>query len=445
MTACKGPSLEMGKVYRYARNHIDRSPKLDGLANFRYITRLDDGPVVQCEAGIDPIGAIKAPEGKRIPAICLRGSPHRVGSEETPWEDFFDEDNGFIRYFGDNKPGKGPPEMRAGNRQMLDEHLFHTSEVAAQRIKAVPILAFQAVKIGARIKGNLKFCGLCLIDKVERVTQFDSRKRSYFTNYVYSLCVLSLVAEDENLFWNWINARRDKNKDLNQCLLLAPKAWQEWVKHGSRKRSYYQRSVIKQLIVHKSTRQLEESTKEMRVLKAVLKYYDKNKKHAFEYLASQIVARIFQKQNARYVHGWVTNKSDDGGIDFVGRVDFEGGLTPLKVIVIGQAKCEKIKTPTNGVHIARTVARLKRGWIGAYVTTSFFSRPVQEEILEDSYPLLLVDGKAIAEQILYWHSQSGYPKDDFDSFFRSLEADNRIERKRPEDILYFSSGTESVC
>ena len=133
----------------------------------------------------------------------------------------------------------------------------------------------------------------------------------------------------------------------------------------------------------------------MRVLKAVLKYYDKSKKHAFEYLASQIVARIFQKQNARYVHGWVTNKSGDGGIDFVGRVDFEGGLTPLKVIVIGQAKCEKIKTPTNGVHIARTVARLKRGWIGAYVTTSFFSDPVQEEILEDSYPLLLVDGKAI--------------------------------------------------
>ena len=443
MTASKGPSLEMGRVYRYARNHKDKSLTLDGLTNFRYITHLEDGSVVQCESGIDPIGALKAPEGKRIPAICLRSSPHRVGSEETPWEDFFDEDSGFIRYFGDNKPDMGPPEEADGNKALLEQHALHVSEKEETRRRAVPILAFQAVKIDGRVKGNLKFCGLCLIDKVERVTQFDSKKRQYFTNYVYSLCVLSLVNEDEKLLWGWINDRRDKKKDLHQCLLQAPKAWLEWVKHGSRKRSYYQRSVIKQLVVPKSSRQLKKSEKEMRVLESVLKHY-KEKKHAFEYLASQIVARIFQKQNARYVHGWVTEKSGDRGIDFVGRLDFEGGLTPLKVIVIGQAKCEEIKTPTNGLHIARTVARLKRGWIGAYVTTSFFSDQVQEEVLEDKYPLLLVDGKAVAEQILSWHSQSGHPKDDFDSFFKSIESDNRIERKKPEDILFFSSGTESL-
>ena len=443
MTASEEPSFKMGEVYRYGANHKDRSMILDGLVNFRYITHLDDKPVVQCESGIDPIGTLKAREGKRIPAICLRGSPHRVGSEETPWEDFFDEDNGFIRYFGDNKPGKGLPESSSGNKQMLTQHLFHTSEIASQRIEAAPIIAFQAVKTGGRIKGNLKFCGLCLIDKVERVTQFDSKKKQYFTNYVYSLCVLSLVNENESLFWNWINSRRDGNRSLHQCLLLAPKAWQEWVKHGTPKRSYYQRSVIKLLIVPKRNRQLKKGTKEERVLIAVYNYY-KDKRHAFEYIASRIVARIFKIDNARYVHGWVTGKSGDGGIDFVGRLDFVGGLTPLKVVVLGQAKCEMISSPTTGLHIARTVARLKRGWIGAYVTTSYFSDGVQKEILEDRYPLLLVDGKAVAEQILSMHSEAGCPAGDFDSFFTSIESDNRIERKRPEDILYFSSGTEGI-
>jgi len=442
--------FEMGKVYRYGRIASDKLPEKDGLPNFHYITlkkgcRNEKVSNVQCEAGIDPIGAVIAPEGRRIPAICLRSSPHQAGSEETPWEDFFDEDNGFIRYFGDNKPGKGNPENSEGNKALLEQHYFHTSENKVDRFKASPILAFQAVKIGKRVKGNLRFCGLCLIDKVERVTQFDSRKREYFTNYVYGLCVVSLVNENERFFWDWINARRDKGRGHQQCLDLAPKSWKEWVNHGSRKRSYYQRSVIKRLVVQKSNRVLKELSKEKRVLNAIYQYYSQNnKKHAFEFLASQIVARIFKQQNASYIHGWVTEKSGDGGIDFVGRLDYEGGLRPLGVIVLGQAKCEDLETPTNGLHIARIVARLKRGWIGAYVTTSFFSEPVQEEILEDKYPLLLVDGKAIAEQILSWHSEAGHPAGDFEAFFRSIDSDNRLERKRPEDVLFFSTGNQPI-
>ena len=32
--------------------------------------------------------------------------------------------------------------------------------------------------------------------------------------------------------------------------------------------------------------------------------------------------------------------------------------------------------PISGLHLARTVARLKRGWMGAFVTTSTFSKRV---------------------------------------------------------------------
>ena len=48
---------------------------------------------------------------------------------------------------------------------------------------------------------------------------------------------------------------------------------------------------------------------------------------------------------------------------------------------------ENQKHATNGKDIARTVARLKRGWIGIYITTGYFSEPVQREVIEDKYPL----------------------------------------------------------
>ena len=73
--------------------------------------------------------------------------------------------------------------------------------------------------------------------------------------------------------------------------------------------------------------------------------------------------------------------------------DFGGA----RIIVLGQAKCEALNSPTGGTHIARTVAKLKRGWLGVYVTTSYFSDKVQIEILEDKYPLLLINGKKLAE------------------------------------------------
>jgi hypothetical protein len=50
-------------------------------------------------------------------------------------------------------------------------------------------------------------------------------------------------------------------------------------------------------------------------------------------------------------------------------MDIGLGFGAAKVIVLGQAKCESLNTPTSGTHIARTFAKLKRGWLRVYVTT----------------------------------------------------------------------------
>ena len=106
-----------------------------------------------------------------------------------------------------------------------------------------------------------------------------------------------------------------------------------------------------------------------------------------------------------------------------------------KIIVLGQAKCEKLDTPTGGNHIARTVARLQRGWIGAYVTTSYFSLQVQREIIEDSYPIMMVNGLEVATVVEQMKFDRGITSvtellEEIDE-----EHDSMVANRRPEEVL----------
>lgn len=111
------------------------------------------------------------------------------------------------------------------------------------------------------------------------------------------------------------------------------------------------------------------------------------------------------------------------------------GFSKVEVVVLGQAKCEAYSKPTNGVDLARTVARLKRGWIGAYVTTSYFSEKSQQEISEDSYPLITVNGLELAKEVLKLVELTG--SSSVLNFLENLDKkySEFIEKKKPEDVL----------
>jgi len=88
------------------------------------------------------------------------------------------------------------------------------------------------------------------------------------------------------------------------------------------------------------------------------------------------------------------------GIDFVCRLDVGdpgGQLSRAPIVVLGQAKCQK--NPIAAPDLARVVARLQRGWMGVYVTTSVFSEPAQLELTEDKYPLVLINGKRLVREL----------------------------------------------
>ena len=158
-------------------------------------------------------------------------------------------------------------------------------------------------------------------------------------------------------------------------------------------------------------------------------------RHGFELLASKVVSGHISRNGGKFIEGWVTRGTGDGGVDFVGRLDIGSGFSKVKIIVLGQAKCENPDRPTNGVHISRTVSRLKRGWIGAYVTTSFFSEPMQREIIEDQYPLLTINGAELAKEVLILVESSGL--ETVSNYLNRLddEFELRISSRAPEDIL----------
>ena len=96
--------------------------------------------------------------------------------------------------------------------------------------------------------------------------------------------------------------------------------------------------------------------------------------------------------------GWVTPRVG-GGVDFVSRLDLGSGFCKASVVVLGQAKCIKPGTSVQGIDLARTVARLKRGWIGAVVTTGTFSNRAQQELLTDQYPSVMINGARLAQEV----------------------------------------------
>jgi restriction endonuclease Mrr len=169
-------------------------------------------------------------------------------------------------------------------------------------------------------------------------------------------------------------------------------------------------------------------------LQRLYTFFD-GRKHAFELLAAQVSAQILGHSGARYHDGWLTRPGGDGGVDFVGRLDVGTAANNTPLVVLGQAKCIAPTSSISPDQVARVVARLRRGWIGVFVTTGAFSRQAQIEVIDDQYPLVLVDGRTLVEQVL--RMAAADHNGDLDALLTSVTADYdlAITYRRPEEIL----------
>ncbi|MBD0843490.1 restriction endonuclease, partial [Streptomyces sp. TRM68416] len=115
--------------------------------------------------------------------------------------------------------------------------------------------------------------------------------------------------------------------------------------------------------------------------------------------------------------------------------DLGTGLAGTSLVVLGQAKCILPDSLVSAEQIARVVARLRRGWIGIYVTTGAFSEPAQLEMVEDQYPIVLVNGMDLARELRSMARDDH--GNDLAACLNHLLYDQRvpITSRRPEEIL----------
>ncbi|WP_198782025.1 restriction endonuclease [Shewanella putrefaciens] len=428
--------IQIGDVLRYKKPACGENMYEDGYLNFHFLTKSIDANNLQLEKGINPCAKIKTSLGQLVrPAILISSSPNKKGSIETPWEDFYDADNGHIRYFGDNKePGKDPATA-PGNKALLEAFRLAHSHSVDERLLTPPILFFKRAIVNGVAKGYPQFYGLGIINSVELVTQWDNKLARTFTNYAFDFTVLCIAAEHEVFEWDWINSRRKKGFSLAITNNAAPKSWRQWLNEGSNSLNKLRRRVSK-LSLEKTVNQKPIPGSESdKILNQIYDYYA-NKKHRFEALAEVIAERVIDRELGIYQKGWVTQGSGDGGADFIGKVTLGSGFSKVELIVLGQAKCELLNTPTGGNHIARTVARLKRGWLGVYVTTSYFSDSVQREVIEDKYPIILIHGRRLAEEV----AKLVYESEVYSNIVEFLIAmdtvyPSRLKQRQAEEIL----------
>ncbi|MFE2433630.1 restriction endonuclease [Streptomyces sp. NPDC059409] len=429
-----GETLRVGQVLRYASAKDPTDPVLDGYTNFHYVTHAPGHKKALLESGINGMAKVSA-TGRRRPAILIRSSPWKAGSEQTPWHDVFDMDNGHVRYFGDHKAGlTKPPGTTTGNAALLDAFAEHQAPTPQERASAAPLLLFRAVSRNGKVKGFVEFCGLGVIERAERIVQWAGHEHTTFTNYVYDIALVDLTAENDQVDWDWITARRSPAVSDQEALAKAPRAWREWVKRGHSALPRVRRRVARARVFKVREQRPVSDSQRDDDLRFIYDQFE-GRKHEFEAVASAVAARVLRGSGHGYREGWITRRTGDGGADFVGRIDLGTGLAGTSLVVLGQAKCILPDSLVSAEQIARVVARLRRGWIGIYVTTGAFSEPAQLEMVEDQYPIVLINGMHLAREL------RSMARDDHGNDLVAClnhlryDQDVPITSRRPEEIL----------
>lgn len=388
--------IKIGDICRY---HYPTSVvEKDGLIDFYLLTKGRHTKGVGIGGkGIFSYAKVseRSKEFSRIPAIILHSNPFKEGTEVTPWIDVINPDDGYAIYNGDNKTAAKTAFESDGNKILVDLLPLYFS--STQRILAPPILIFKQEIVNGERKGYRSFQGYGIPTNVFIRTQKELHKEnknaSYFTNLVFEIAIFKLESENDEFNWDWIDSRRDEKLNSEETLEHAPKAWKEWIKHGNESVERLRRRVSTRYVIRENDQHANNDDED--ILKEIYNYYS-DKKHHFEGLSSLISTKIIGSNCKR---GWVTKRSGDGGVDFVNRLDIEGGLTKTKIVVLGQAKCIDPSSSISGHDLARVVARLQRGWIGIFITTGTFSQSAQKELFDDKYPIVLVNGKRLTQEI----------------------------------------------
>lgn len=346
------------KIYRLGHTYID------DIANSR-----DRDQFVSWLPGIGNSKGIRCARYKahksQTPAFIVLLTREIVHKHHNPWDDIIDYNSSKIFYWGDAKfnVSKGYEDYE-GNKTLRN---VYEKWLDGNKSEIPPILHFSK-----KSKGSIVFNGLCIISNIE-ITWFEDVGKPV-KNYRFELTILD--AEQVDVAWLIGRVNVSKLADLKDE--LAPNAWKSFQKGKIDKLKLHKREILS-----KEDQLPAEESVEGKILDTLSRL----KPVEFEAVLVELL-RSLQHINHNIQR---TRLVKDGGFDFYGEFNLPFPFS-YKIEFLGEAKKYARTNPIGPGMVSRLVARLARGQYGLFVTTSYYTKQAQEEVLEDGYPIRLYNG-----------------------------------------------------
>ncbi|MGB0154951.1 MAG: restriction endonuclease [Verrucomicrobiales bacterium] len=366
--------------YRLGYTYIDKASRNHVEDQFlRWINV--EGSGMLNSPGIRPLAYITSLSESDLPAYLILVTHNVTGGDLNPWDDVVDLSNAEILYWGDAKGGqaKKVDDFR-GNvtlRKIYDYIL------GGQYDLVPPILHFSKPK-----KGVVQFNGLCVLDNLD-LSWFDDQGQPV-RNYHAKLTVLDC----EEVCIDWLHHRvacdspalLDKHPNC-------PESWLTYKKGNKQPIDIW----IKQ--IRSDSQQLPPvDSDDDKVLKQLVSLdpYD------FE----RVIVAIFKQMTDITHHVAGTKATGDGGFDFYGTFKLPRPVG-YEIAFRGEVKRYSRSTAVDPKSVSRLVARLNRKEYGIFVTTSYFTKQAQKEVLSDGYPVHLISGADLVNILKHLRILSG--------------------------------------
>ncbi len=318
--------------------------------------------------GIGNSGGIRPVKFKNITfelpsfiVLITRQTAHR---HHNPWDDIIDYMGGKIYYWGDAKYDINKSYIDFGGNKILMKCFEAYLNKDFHHIP--PILHFSKER-----RGKVIFNGLCVLKKLE-LTWYEDKGKP-IKNFRCELDVLDEYEVDVN----WLIERSNLNliSDIN---FNVPKVWMEFTRGKIKKIE-----VFKKEIKSKDQQLPPENSDESKILQSLIQLTPTQ----FE----AVLVEIFK--GLPHIHHNITRTRPvkDEGFDFYGDFSLPFPLG-YKIPFLGEAKKYNRNNGIGPDKVSRLVARLDRGQFGIFVTTSYYTKQTQTEVLEDGYPIKLYSG-----------------------------------------------------
>jgi hypothetical protein len=352
-------------TYRLGKSYIDKGSRQNSQDEFLAWINIDGSGMLN-SPGIRPLKFVSELSKSGLPSYLILVTTDKTGGPHNPWEDVIDYSSAEILYWGDakNHPSKSIDDFD-GNKvlRLIYDHIL---DGATDLVP--PILHFSKPE-----KGVVRFNGLCALNRLE-ISWFDDHG-SPVRNYHASLTILDC----DQVSIDWLHHRAQADlPDLLDTHPCCPSAWKAYKKGRIKPIDIWQRKI------RSPEEQLpDRNSPDQKILDQLLEL------QPFDF--EKIVVAIFESLTDVTHRVTKTGNVSDGGFDFFGQFRLP---RPLAYEIPFRGEVKRFKR-TNGVDpksVSRLVARLNRQEYGIFVTTSYFSKRAQREVLDDMYPVHLISG-----------------------------------------------------